>query len=92
MIVFELNGQASHMLPILIGVLTSYIVSNSYSMSVFDVLLTMKNLPFLPSLSSVDTYNKVAKDIMTENYLFLKKNAILADLPAILNKVGNTPI
>lgn len=52
MIVFELNGQLSHMMPVLIGVLISYHVSNSLSLSVFDVLLNMKGLPYLPGLKS----------------------------------------
>lgn len=64
MIVFELNGQTSHMIPVLIGVLTSYIVANSFSMSIFDVIIEIKNLPFLPALASVHKYNKTAGDIM----------------------------
>lgn len=91
MIVFELNGQTSHMLPVLIGVLTSYIVSNSMTMSVFDVILEMKNLPFLPSLSSIDTYNKCAGDLMNKNFIFLKRKATLNDIPSILHKVGDAP-
>jgi H+/Cl- antiporter ClcA len=71
MIVFELTGQTSHMIPILVGVLLSYAVSNSLAMSVYDVMLEMKNLPFLPSLTSVSTYNHTARDLMNKNFLYL---------------------
>jgi H+/Cl- antiporter ClcA len=71
MIVFELTGQTSHMIPILVGVLLSYAVSNSLAMSVYDVMLEMKNLPFLPTLTSVATYNHTARDLMNKNFLYL---------------------
>jgi chloride channel 2 len=64
MIVFELNGQTTHMIPVLIGVLMSYAVANALAMSIFDVILEMKNIPFLPTLTSVSTYNKTAGDLM----------------------------
>lgn len=60
MIVFELTGSLSHSVPVLIGVLVSYAISNSLAMSVFDVLLDMKNLPYLPALRSVEHYNLTA--------------------------------
>lgn len=41
------------MIPILIGTLLGYAVSNSLAMSVYDVILEMKNLPFLATLNSV---------------------------------------
>lgn len=91
MIVFELTGQTSHMIPVLIGVLISYAVANSLAMSIFDVILEVKNLPFLPTLTSIQTYNKTAGDIMSTNFLYLTHDAKLADIPAILNKVGNVP-
>lgn len=52
------------MVPILVGVLTSYAVSNSLSISVYDVMIEIKNYPFLPSLIGVATKNFTAKDFM----------------------------
>ena len=56
MIVFELNGEISYMVPLLLAVLLSYAISNSLAMSIFDVILDMKDLPYLPSLRGVDHY------------------------------------
>ena len=50
MIVFELNGQISHSIPVLLGVLMAYAIGNSLTMSIFDVLLDMKDLPYLPAM------------------------------------------
>jgi hypothetical protein len=91
MIIFELTGQTSHMIPVLIGVLVSYAVANTLAMPIFEVILEMKNLPFLPTLTSVATYNKSAGDMMNSNFLYLTKNAKFADITPILNKVGSHP-
>jgi hypothetical protein len=80
------------MVPILFGVLISYAVSNANSMSIFDVILEIKNLPFLPTLSNVSTYNVTAKDLMNSNFFYLTAEAKLADITVIINKVGYYPV
>jgi hypothetical protein len=90
-IAFELNGQLTHMMPLLIGTLIAYAVGTSLSMSIFDVLLELKNLPFLPALRSPELYSKVALDIMNTNYLFLTNQSTLADIALLLQYVGNKP-
>ena len=79
------------MIPVLIGVLTSYAVANSIAISIYDVILQLKNLPFLPNLISDDTYSKNVGDIMTSKFLYLPSGSKLSDIPAILNKVGKKP-
>ena len=49
-IVFEMGVQLSQMVPVLLAVLVSYLISNQLSIGIFDVLLEMKQLPYLPSL------------------------------------------
>lgn len=39
MICFELTGQTSHLIPVLVGVLIAYIVANNFAMSIYDVIL-----------------------------------------------------
>ena len=56
MIVFEIIGQTSHMIPLLVGTLMAYAISNSLALSVYDAILEIKNLPFLPTATGVDTY------------------------------------
>ena len=59
------------MIPLLVGTLLAYAVSNSLSLSVYDALLEIKNLPFLPTMTGVSTYSLTAKELMNENFLFL---------------------
>ena len=79
------------MVPLLVGTLMAYAVSNSLSISIYDALLEIKNLPFLPTLSGMSTYSLTAKDLMNENFLFLTRDAKLADVAIIITKLGFTP-
>lgn len=79
------------MIPILIGVLLSYAVSSSLSLSAFDALIEIKNLPFLPTLTGYSTYHLSAKDLMNKNFLYLTKaGSRMADIAIIIAKVGHT--
>ncbi len=75
-IILELTGQLNHMLPVLISVLLARSVASNYSISIYDLLMSVQGLPFLPSASISDLYNRVALDIMERNpkYLTPKSN------------------
>lgn len=85
-------GQTSHMIPLLIGTLLAYAVSNSMALSIYDALLQIKNLPFLPAMSGFSAYNLTAKDLMNENFTYLTKHAKIADLAIIISKLGFHPV
>lgn len=63
----------------------AYAISNSIALSVYDALLEIKNLPFLPTLSGVNTYNLTAKDLMNENFLYLSSESKISDVAIIVN-------
>jgi len=72
----------------MISVLFAYAISNSFSMSVFDVLLDIRELPNLHQLMSVGHYYLTAKDIMTKNFLYLTLNSNFSDLLVLLRHLG----
>lgn len=84
MIVFEINGELSYMIPVLLGVLLSYAISNSFCVSIFDVLLDMKDLPYLPAIRFNENYSLKASDMMNRNFQHLFKNSTLSDIALIL--------
>ena len=90
-IVFELTGQVTFLIPLLMCVLTSYAISNSLSISFFDLLLDMKNLPYIPALKSQQAYSLDASDIMNKNFLYLTRDSTLSDIAILLQYVGNQP-
>ena len=91
MIIFEIIGQTSHMIPILMGVLISYAVSSSLSTSAFDQLIEIKNLPFLPTMTGYGIYNLTAKELMNRNFLYLtRENSKMGDIAVIISKTNGS--
>ncbi|XP_060599935.1 chloride channel protein 2-like isoform X1 [Ruditapes philippinarum] len=68
-IVFELTGQISHVLPAVIAVLISNAVANLFQPSFYDSIIRLKRLPYLPSIvsSKVDSWNVYVEDIMIKD-------------------------
>lgn len=63
-IVFELSGQISYLPFMLVGVLTSYAVSSIISSSIYDLIITLKKIPFIASIRNPQIYSMKARDIM----------------------------
>jgi len=63
-LIFELTGGLQHVLPILVAVITAYIIGTCYSVSVFDSILKMKGLITMPEFNRVETYHKTAEQVM----------------------------
>ena len=49
-IVFELTGQLSHMLPLLVAVLAACGVGNALNLSIYDTMMKLNNLQYLQPL------------------------------------------
>ena len=74
-IVFELTTQLSHMLPVLVAVLFAYAVANLMSPSIYEVMMILNGLPYMPHLASRhDIVNVRAADVLQEcdDYLIYK--------------------
>lgn len=76
------------MIPVLFAVLISYGISNSLSLSFFDVIMDMKDLPYLPALRSTEHYKLKAECIMNKNFLYLTKNSQLSEIVILLQHLG----
>ncbi|XP_014665771.1 PREDICTED: chloride channel protein 2-like [Priapulus caudatus] len=51
-IVFELTGQIAHILPVMLAVLISNAVANMLQPSIYDSIIRIKKLPYLPDIIS----------------------------------------
>lgn len=49
-IVFEMTGQITHIIPIMIAVLISNAIASLLSPSIYDSIILIKKLPYLPDL------------------------------------------
>ncbi|XP_018426878.1 PREDICTED: chloride channel protein ClC-Kb-like [Nanorana parkeri] len=75
LLVFELTGQMSHILPVLIAVLIANAISQSCQNSFFDLIIIIKKLPYLPKLAMGKNcaHDVCAEDFMVTDLTYLVK-------------------
>ncbi|KAM4636130.1 chloride channel protein 1 isoform 2-T2 [Discoglossus pictus] len=85
-ICFELTGQISHILPMLISVILANVVAQNLQPSLYDSIIQTKKLPYLPDLSSchVSKYNIFVEDIMVRDIRFIYSHCTYKDLLNVL--------
>ena len=83
MIVFEINGELTYLVPVLMGVIISYAISNSIIPSIFEILLDMKDLPYLPTVRHENYYLK-AWHIMKRDFDYILYDSPISDLNGLL--------
>lgn len=87
-ILFEVTGQIHYFLPMIISVLAAYSVSNFLSISIYDALLEIKGLPYLPSLQPSKLQTLLAKDIMEYSYPQITINCKIKELVEAVDNAG----
>ena len=82
LMVFELAGQTKYLPYLLITCLIANLIGQGLSMGIFDVLLAIKNLPYLPAIKSNDSYSLSAGDLMNkiDFVLYMGKSKIVDGL------------
>ncbi|KAM4772612.1 chloride channel protein 2 isoform 2-T2 [Rhinophrynus dorsalis] len=85
-IVFELTGQISHILPVMIAVILANAVAQSLQPSLYDSIIRIKKLPYLPELGwgHQEKYNVRVEDIMLRNVPFVTLNTKYRELQELL--------
>ncbi|XP_063061055.1 chloride channel protein 2-like isoform X2 [Engraulis encrasicolus] len=85
-IVFELTGQISHILPIMIAVILANAVAQSLQPSIYDSIIRIKKLPYLPELGwgNHEKYNIRVEDIMVRDVRYVTLSSTYRDLHDIL--------
>ncbi|XP_069502143.1 chloride channel protein ClC-Kb-like isoform X2 [Ambystoma mexicanum] len=85
-LVFELTGQMSHILPVLIAVLIANAISQRSQPSFFDGIIIVKKLPYLPKLTVGKTgaHDIYAEDFMITDLKYLVKDFKYKDVRDLL--------
>ena len=93
-IVFELTGQISHSLPVLIAVILSNIVAQFLQPSMYDSIIQMKQLPFLPDMVSAhkDFYDIMAENIMLTKFSFIYWKQPYKDVYSVIRDLGKNEL
>ncbi|NXS98411.1 CLCN1 protein, partial [Jacana jacana] len=85
-ICFELTGQISHILPMMVAVILANMVAQSLQPSLYDSIIQVKKLPYLPDLgwNPISKYNIFVEDIMVQDVKFVSSNCNYRDLQTLL--------
>jgi chloride channel 2 len=72
-IVFEMTGQISHLVPVMIAVLISNAIAALLQPSMYDSIILIKKLPYLPDLlpSGSGMYNFSVEDFMLREVKYI---------------------
>ncbi|XP_056901851.1 chloride channel protein 1 isoform X1 [Takifugu flavidus] len=86
-ICFELTGQISHILPMMVAVILANMVAQCLQPSLYDSIIQVKKLPYLPELAlgHVSKYNIFVEDIMVRNVNFLSSHSTYRELNHLLD-------
>ncbi|KAJ6653612.1 hypothetical protein lerEdw1_009046 [Lerista edwardsae] len=85
-ICFELTGQISHILPMMVAVILANMVAQSLQPSLYDSIIQVKKLPYLPDLgwNQISKYNIFVEDIMVCDVQYISSNCKYRDLQTLL--------
>ncbi|XP_023556446.1 chloride channel protein 2 isoform X3 [Octodon degus] len=87
-IVFELTGQIAHILPVMIAVILANAVAQSLQPSLYDSIIRIKKLPYLPELGwgRHQQYRVRVEDIMVRDVPYVALNCTFRDLRLALHR------
>ncbi|XP_062847547.1 chloride channel protein 1 [Trichomycterus rosablanca] len=85
-ICFELTGQISHILPMMVAVILANMVAQGLQPSLYDSIIQVKKLPYLPELGfgHISKYNIFVEDIMVRKVKFLSPQSTYRELLHLL--------
>ncbi|OTF73212.1 hypothetical protein BLA29_004293 [Euroglyphus maynei] len=84
-----MTGQMSHMIPVILSVLISNVISQKLELSIYDSVIQIKKLPFLPPIMGTNSlaHNVFVDDIMVRNLVYVwRKNCTYRDIVNLLAK------
>jgi chloride channel 2 len=90
-IVFEMTGQITHCIPMLISVLIANAFAALLSPSCYDSVIMIKKLPYLPDIlpSSSNAYDLFVKDFMVSNVKCIWQGMTYTQLRTMLKEYIN---
>lgn len=85
-ILLEVTGQLTHLIPILLAVLVAYSVVSMLQPSLYDSIIMQKDLPYLPDLrpSATGMYSIYVENFTNKNVVFIWNRITYGEVKDIL--------
>lgn len=87
-ILLEITGDLNFILPALVSVAISVGISRKISVNIYDSMLIIRRLPFLPDLAR-HSWNQTARDFMRSDVPVLSLNTSLEEMKSLLETYVN---
>ncbi|XP_017336233.2 chloride channel protein 1a isoform X1 [Ictalurus punctatus] len=89
-ICFELTGQISHILPMMVAVILANMVAQGLQPSLYDSIIQVKKLPYLPELGfgHISQYNIFVEDIMVRKVKYLCSQSTYREVLYLLDSTS----
>lgn len=89
-IAFEITGQLTHFLPVIVCVLFSNLVSRYLGPTIYESTIELKNLPFLPTMIKASTvsHRVLVEDFMDTDVQFVWNGCTYRTLSKILSSAN----
>lgn len=84
-VIFEVTGQLKHMLPTLAAVVIAVVVGNGINRSLYDTLIIMKELPYMPHMRRDRAPAQKVREVMRTDVIALREVSTLGEIRAILD-------
>lgn len=88
-VIFEVTGQLKHSVPTLAAVLASVIVANGINRSLYDALIIMKDLPYMPHLRRDRAPAQKVHQVMRTDVVSLQEKITFGEIRVALDTYTN---
>lgn len=81
----------THIIPVIVSVLISNAISQTLDLSIYDSIIQIKKLPFLPPImtTSSTAHNIHVEDIMVKDIIYIWHNCTYRDIKNVISKHHN---
>lgn len=83
LIVFELTGQIHYIVPMFTSTVIAYAIGSWLTPSIFDTIIVMRQIPFLPAFKPAKFYEYKAIEIAEKSFVYISEDSTLATLQEV---------
>jgi chloride channel 2 len=80
LIVFELTGQIHYIVPMFTSTVIAYAIGSWLTPSIFDIIIVMRQIPFLPAFKPAKFYEYKAIEIAEKSFVYIQEDCKLKDI------------
>ncbi|XP_008120040.2 chloride channel protein ClC-Kb [Anolis carolinensis] len=91
LLAFEMTGQISHILPVILAVLVANAITQKFQPSFYDGTIIVKKLPYLPRIRSrhIGSYKVITQEFMKADFITLPRDATFQEVLRVVTSTSD---